>query len=88
MKQLPPSAIMNQPIGSLCVLPDEEHRHWLVSICQGGGRKLLLRRFERRDLAAEWAIEERARRAGAAETSLTIHFPDDCPCSTTCDLTW
>ena len=72
---------MNEPIGSLCVLPDEQHAHWLVSICQGGGNKLVLRRFESRDKAAEWAIEERARRA--AETngaSMTIHFPDDCPC--------
>jgi hypothetical protein len=71
---------MNEPIGSLCVLPDEQHAHWLVSICQGGGHKLVLRRFESRDKAAEWAIEERARRAGKAGESMTIHFPDDCPC--------
>ena len=74
---------MTEPIGSLCVLADEQHAHWLVSICQGGGRKLILRRFESRDKAAEWAIEERARRSklpnGKGQT-LTIHFPDDCPC--------
>ena len=75
---------MSEPIGSLCVLPDEQHDHWLVSICQGGGHKLILRRFESRDKAAEWAIEERARRAkmpDGARQSLTIHFPDDCPCN-------
>ena len=71
---------MSEPIGGLCVLPDESHRHWLVSICQGGGRKQVLRRFEARDKAAEWAIEERARRAGNGRESLIIHFPDDCPC--------
>jgi hypothetical protein len=77
---------MSEPIGSLCVLPDESHAHWLVSICQGGGRKLVLRRFESRDKAADWAIEERARRRKNASlddaaNSLVIHFPDDCPCS-------
>jgi hypothetical protein len=72
---------MSEPIGSLCVLPDEGASHWLVSICQGGGRKVVLRRFERCDKAAEWAIEERALRAGKGNGSLTIHFPDDCPCS-------
>lgn len=75
---------MSEPIGSLCVLPDDQHAHWLVSICQGGGRKLVLRRFESRDKAAEWAIEERARRiktTNGSSQSLTIHFPDDCPCS-------
>ena len=71
---------MSEPVGSLCVIPDEHHAHWLVSICQGNGRKLVLRRFESRDKASEWAIEERARRAGKGEGSLTIHFPDDCPC--------
>ena len=75
---------MSEPIGSLCVLPDEQHVHWLVSICQGGGRKLVLRRFESRDKAAEWAIQERDRRRklpNGACASLTIHFPDDCPCT-------
>jgi len=37
-------------------------------------------RFESRDKAAEWAIEERGRRAGTDGASMTIHFPDDCPC--------
>jgi hypothetical protein len=72
---------MSDTIGSLCVLPDDTHEHWLVSICQGGGHKLVLRRFESRDQAAEFAIEERARRAEKGEQFLTIHFPDDCPCS-------
>ena len=72
---------MSEPIGSLCVLRDESHSHWLVSICQGGGRKLVLRRFESRDKAAEWAIEERARRMDNARATMIIHFPDDCPCS-------
>ena len=71
---------MSEPIGGLCVLADESHQHWLVSICQGGGNKLVLRRFESRAKASEWAIEERARRAGNGGGSLTIHFPDDCPC--------
>ena len=78
---------MTGTIGSLCVLPDDAHDHWLVSICQGGGHKLILRRFESRDHAAEWAIEERARRLAAGEGSPTIHFPDDCPCGGS-GLTW
>ena len=78
--------IMSETIGSLCVLPDEHHEHWLVSICQGGGHKLVLRRFESRDKAAEWAIEERSRRMESGE-SPTIHFPDDCPCGGS-ELTW
>jgi hypothetical protein len=72
---------MSNPIGGLCVLRDDSGQQWLVSICQGEGRKLLLRRFESRDKASEWAIEERARRASRDDGSLTIHFPDDCPCS-------
>ena len=72
---------MNERIGSLCVLRDDGHRHWLVSICQGDGKKLVLRRFEQQDRAAEFAIEERARRLRSGIASLTIHFPDDCPCS-------
>jgi hypothetical protein len=79
---------MSEPIGSLCVLADEDRRHWLVSICQGGGRKLVLRRFESRDKAAEWAIEERGRRIAKGGTSVTINFPDDCPCTATCPLRW
>ena len=82
---------MSEPIGSLCVLPDDQHTHWLVSICEGGGRKLTLRRFESRDKAAEWAIEERDRRRsqpnGTSQT-LTIHFPDDCPCHGNAGSTW
>ena len=72
---------MSEPIGGICVLPDDSHRHWLVSVCLGDGKKAVLRRFESRALAAEWAIEERARRAGRGEGSIVIHFPDDCPCS-------
>jgi hypothetical protein len=71
---------MSEPIGSLCVLRDESKQAWLVSICQGGGRKLILRRFETQDKAADWAIEERARRMEKGESPSTIHFPDDCPC--------
>lgn len=72
---------MSEPIGSLCVLAAEDRRQWMVSICQGVGRKMILRRFESRDKASEWAIEERARRAGKGEGSLTIHFPENCPCN-------
>ena len=78
---------MSDPVGGLCVLPDQSHQHWLVSICLGNGRKFILRRFEARDKAAEWAIEERARHAGKDQRSLVIHFPDDCPCCGNCS-TW
>ena len=77
-----------EPIGGLCVLADEGHDHWLVSICQGGGRKLVLRRFERKDQAAEWAIAERARRIASGEVPCVIHFPDDCPCHANDSTTW
>jgi hypothetical protein len=72
---------MNEPIGSLCLLPDETHNHWLVSICQGHGNKKVLRRFESRDKALEFAIEQRAKWLACGSKSATIHIPDDCPCS-------
>jgi hypothetical protein len=78
---------MKEPVGSLCVLPDDSRINWLVSICQGNGYKHVLRRFETRDKAVEWAIDERARRADQAGMSLTIHLPDDCPCTGE-DLSW
>jgi hypothetical protein len=71
---------MNEPVGSLCVLADEDHKQWTVSICQGGGNKLVLRRFDSQDQAADFAIEERARRQQLNDGPMTIHFPDDCPC--------
>ena len=71
---------MNEPVGALCVLRDDASEHWLVSICQGGGRKLVLRRFDSQDEASEFAIEERGRRMQIDAGPMTIHFPDDCPC--------
>ena len=71
---------MNEPVGGLCVLREDASDQWLVSICQGGGRKLILRRFETKEQASEFAIEERGRRMQIDAGPLTIHFPDDCPC--------
>ena len=72
---------MSEPIGSLCVMRDEASDEWLVSICQGNGYRYALRRFRDRDAAAEFAIEERARRTQTtAGVSLAIHFPEECPC--------
>ena len=72
---------MNEPIGALCVMRDDDaSEHWVVSICQGNGYKLVLRRFESQDQAGEFAIEERARRMQIDAGPMTIHFPDDCPC--------
>ena len=71
---------MNEQIGSLCVRRDDGNQHWLVSICQGGGKKLVIRRFEAQEKATEFALEERARRQRDGIVSLTIHFADDCPC--------
>ena len=72
---------MSEPIGSLCVIRDESSNHWLVSICQGNGYRHVLRRFESREDASEYAIEERARRTQTvAGASMSIHFPNDCPC--------
>ena len=71
---------MNEPIGSLCVLLDDNHTQWIVSICQGQGRKQILRRFESRDKAAEFAMEERARLIRDGQPEVRIQFPDDCPC--------
>jgi hypothetical protein len=71
---------MNEPVGDLCVISDPDHRQWSVAICQGEGRRQVLQRFESQDLAAEYAIEERARRQQLSSGPMTIHFPDDCPC--------
>ena len=75
---------MTEPIGSLCVLRDlgGDGDEWQVSICQGNGYRYVLRRFDSRDAAAAFAIAERDRRAQTASggMSLSIHFPDDCPC--------
>ena len=71
---------MNEPVGSLCVLADDDHRQWSVSICKGAGEKEVLRRFDSQDQAAEFAIEERGRRQQLCNGPMVIHFPDDCPC--------
>ena len=72
---------MSDTKGDLCVIPDDTHAHWLVSICKGPGQKRVLMRFASRDKAAEWAINERARLNALGQGITTIHFPDDCPCS-------
>ena len=80
---------MTEPLGSLCVLASADAREWTVAECQGCGERTVLRRFETQDRAAEWALEERARRAkpsGAGATQ-AVHFPDDCPCRGT-GMTW
>jgi hypothetical protein len=79
---------MSQPIGSLCVLASDDHRDWTVGVCQGQGRRLVLRRFDQQEQASEWALEERARRLMSCSTeSPTVHFPDDCPCDGN-NMTW
>ena len=78
---------MNEPVGSVCVLRDGASDRWLVSICQGGARKLILRRFETKDQASDFAIEERGRRMQIDAGPFTIHFPDDCPCRSS-GMTW
>lgn len=71
----------DQPNGDLCVMREEEGECWSISICRGRkGRQTLAQRPER-ESAAEFAIAERARRLlKEAQATLTIHFPDDCPC--------
>ena len=71
---------MNEPVGALCVLRDDASEHWLVSICQGGGRKVVLQRFDSQDQASEFAVHERGRRMQIDSGPMTIHFPEDCPC--------
>ena len=71
---------MNEPVGSLCVLRDGGSERWLVSICQGGARKMILRRYEAPEQASAFALEERGRRMQTDGRLLTVHFPDDCPC--------
>jgi hypothetical protein len=72
---------MTEPIGSLCVRQSDGCSEWIVSICQGDGERQILRRFGNRTAAAEFAIEERARRVQGNMNRLTIHFPDECPCN-------
>jgi hypothetical protein len=71
---------MNNPAHELCVLRDDDHTSWVVSICHGQGRREPLARFKKRDEAAEYALAERDRRRAQSGVELTIHFPDDCPC--------
>ena len=78
---------MNEPIGSLCVLLDDNHSQWIVSICQGEGRKQILRRFQARDQATEFALQERQRLMRDGQPDVRIQFPDDCPCIGN-SLTW
>ena len=71
---------MPEPIGSLCVLRDDDLTGWVVSICQGMGQRQVLGCFASRGEAAEYALAERDRRRAAGNPAIMIHFPDDCPC--------
>jgi hypothetical protein len=73
---------MPEPIGSLCVLRDDDLAGWVVAICRGRDNpKEILRRFATRGEASEFALAERDRRKTAGTSSAVIHFPDDCPCT-------
>ncbi len=71
---------MNQPFGDLCVLLDDDHKTWVVSLCRGNSRRDELGRFASREEASAFAIAERDRRWKEDQFALDIHFPDDCPC--------
>lgn len=71
---------MNEPVGSLCVLRDDDLTGWAVSICRGGGKREFLNRFATQGEAAEFALAERDRRRASGLGELVVHFPDDCPC--------
>lgn len=79
---------MNEPIGSLCVLADADHKQWSVAICQGNGQRVIVRRFDSQDQAADFAIDERARRQKIDKTPISILFPDNCPCCSQDTSSW
>jgi hypothetical protein len=85
MKELAMSITL-APTGSLCVLRVDENT-WTVSLCRAPQERQVLRRFETRAAAAEWALAERARRREAGQGNVTIHFPESCPCCGT-GLKW
>ena len=71
---------MNEPIGDLCVLRDEEGGQWTVCLCRGTGRRDNLKQFKTREDAAAFAAAERDRLRAEAGFAVDIHYPDDCPC--------
>lgn len=71
---------MNEPFGDLCVLLDDDHQTWVVSLCRGQGCRDQLAKFASREEASAFAIAERDRRWRENQIALDIHFPDDCPC--------
>lgn len=71
---------MNEPFGDICVLLNDDHKMWTVSLCRGNGRRDQLGTFRTREEATEYAISERDRRWKEDQFALDIHFPDDCPC--------
>jgi hypothetical protein len=71
---------MNEPIGDLCILRNEEVNLWEVFLCRGKGRRDVLQQFETREEAASFAASERERLRAQGGLAVDIHFPDDCPC--------
>ncbi|GMU21845.1 MAG: hypothetical protein AMXMBFR13_19330 [Phycisphaerae bacterium] len=71
---------MNEPIGDICVIKDDERPVWTVTICRGNGTRDQLKVFQTREEAAEFALAERDRFRKHRSVELMVHFPDDCPC--------
>ncbi len=68
------------PIGSICVIRDEQLLGWLVAVCHGTHySREILARFASQGEALEFARLEQGRRnqGGAAPYVLNA---DDCPC--------
>lgn len=64
----------------ICVMRSNDHKDWVVSLCQRGAKRCELAQFDSREEAAEFAIAERDRRRAEDGQEAVIHMPDDCPC--------
>ncbi len=74
---------MSEPLGSLCVLRDDDLSGWTVYVCHGVGKRELVARFATKGEADTRALAERDRRRAAnlGDYRLCIQSPEDCPCN-------
>lgn len=64
----------------LCVQRTPDNAGWRVIVCDRSEPGRMLGRFDSFTEAADFAIQERDRRADSPQPVVNIHFPDDCPC--------
>lgn len=69
------------PIGSICVIRDEQLLGWVVAVCHGTHySREMLGRFASQGEAMTFAQAEQARRNENGQSPAYVLNADDCPC--------